>query len=51
MTGPTDLTWVHYLPAATTAVAAAFSLSLFRERTCAIRPVARLATPVRPDHR
>ncbi|MCY4633753.1 MAG: hypothetical protein OXG04_04465 [Acidobacteria bacterium] len=31
MTGPADLTWVHYLPAATTAVAAAFSFSLFRK--------------------
>ena len=31
MTGSTDPTWVHYLPAATTAVAAAFSFSLFRK--------------------
>ena len=29
MTGPSDLTWVHYLPAATTVIAAAFSFSLF----------------------
>ena len=31
MTGPSDLTWVHYLPAATTVVAAAFSFTLFRK--------------------
>lgn len=31
MTGPSDLTWVHYLPAATTVIAAAFSFSLFRK--------------------
>ena len=31
MTGPTELAWVHYLPAATTAVAAAFAFTLFRK--------------------
>ena len=31
MTTPSDVTWVHYLPAATTVIAAAFSLTLFRK--------------------
>ena len=31
MTGPPDITWVHYLPAATTVIAAAFSFTLFRK--------------------
>ena len=31
MTGPAEPTWVHYLPAATTAIAAAFSFTLFRK--------------------
>ena len=30
MTTPSDITWVHYLPAATTVIAAVFSLTLFR---------------------
>ena len=31
MTAPPDITWVHYLPAATTVIAAAFCLTLFRK--------------------
>lgn len=31
MTTPSDVTWVHYLPAATTVIAAAFSFTLFRK--------------------
>ncbi len=31
MTGPPELTWVHYLPAATTVIAAVFSFTLFRK--------------------
>lgn len=31
MTTPSDPTWVHYLPAATTIIAAAFSFTLFRK--------------------
>ena len=31
MTIPSDITWVHYLPAATTAIAAAFSFTLLRK--------------------
>ncbi len=31
MTGPSDLTWVHYLPAATTVIAAVFAFILFRK--------------------
>ena len=31
MTGQSDLAWVHYLPAATTVVAAAFAFTLFRK--------------------
>ena len=31
MTTPSDITWVHYLPAATTVIAAAFSFTLFRK--------------------
>lgn len=31
MTTPSDVTWVHYLPAATTVIAAAFFLTLFRK--------------------
>lgn len=31
MTTPSDTTWVHYLPAATTVIAAAFSFTLFRK--------------------
>ena len=31
MTTPSDITWVHYLPAATTVIAAAFFLTLFRK--------------------
>ena len=31
MTTPSDVTWVHYLPAATTVVAAAFAFTLFRK--------------------
>lgn len=31
MTTPSDITWVHYLPAATTAIAAAFSFTLLRK--------------------
>jgi hypothetical protein len=31
MTTSTDVSWVHYLPIATTLIAAAFSLTLFRK--------------------
>ena len=31
MTTPSEVTWVHYLPAATTIIAAAFSFTLFRK--------------------
>jgi len=31
MSTPSDITWVHYLPAATTVIAAAFSFTLFRK--------------------
>lgn len=31
MTGPSELTWVHYLPVATTVIAAAFAFILFRK--------------------